>query len=77
MQRSLGWSITAIGQHTECLYRRGRLVPVLGKTLGNGIQMSTRAMLLTDRNEQHSAAKMHVGFSSLWWTKSCFYMTDM
>lgn len=65
LQQSLGWSITAIVQHTESLYRRGRLVPIPGKTKGNGIQMSTDATLLTDKNEQHSTAKMHVGFSSL------------
>lgn len=51
-------------------------MPIPGETMGNGIQMSTDVMLLTDKNEQHSAAKMHVGFSSLWWTKYCFYMKD-
>lgn len=71
------WSVTALVQHTKSVYRRGWLVPILGETVGNGIQMSTHAMLLTDRNEQHSTAKLHVGFSSLWWTKSCFYMKDM
>lgn len=76
LQQSLGWSITAIVQHTESLHRRGRLVPIPGKTMGNGIQMSTDVMLLMDKNEQHSATKMHVGFSSLWWTKYCFYMKD-
>lgn len=52
-------------------------MPILGETMGNGIQMSTHTMLLMDKNEQHSPAKMPVGFSSLWWTKSCFYMKDM